>query len=163
MMAALRYWKLIGLGLVCLLLAVQTVRLGHRTNQLERARIDLNECREGRKQDRAAYEQAQRDAAAKNKADVQRIVGEQDRNSDEVQADLRARIERLRSELRGKGSAPGGAPRSPGAGPDVQGSPGADGEAGVCLSPEELLRAAENEEKHDQLITLLERQLGIKR
>jgi hypothetical protein len=44
-LTALRHWKLIGLGLLCLLLAVQTVRLGHRTNQLERAKINLNEAR----------------------------------------------------------------------------------------------------------------------
>lgn len=44
-MAVLKYWKLIGLGLVCLLLAVQTVRLGHRTNQLEKERINSNELR----------------------------------------------------------------------------------------------------------------------
>lgn len=44
-LTALRHWKLFGLGLLCLALAVQTVRLGHRTNQLERAKIDLNEVR----------------------------------------------------------------------------------------------------------------------
>ena len=44
-MMILRYWKLVGLGILCLLLAVQTVRLGHRTNQLERVKIDLNEAR----------------------------------------------------------------------------------------------------------------------
>ena len=42
---AARHWKLIGLGIVCLLLAVQTVRLGHRTNQLERQKIANNELR----------------------------------------------------------------------------------------------------------------------
>ena len=45
MLVALKYWKLIGLGMVCLLLAVQTVRLGHRTNQLEREKIANNELR----------------------------------------------------------------------------------------------------------------------
>ena len=44
-MMILRYWKLVGLDILCLLLAVQTVRLGHRTNQLERVKIDLNEAR----------------------------------------------------------------------------------------------------------------------
>lgn len=39
------HWKLIGLGLLCLALAVQTVRLGRRSNQLERAKIDNNELR----------------------------------------------------------------------------------------------------------------------
>jgi hypothetical protein len=43
--ALLRYWKWFGLGLLCLLLAVQTVRLGHRGNQLEREKIANNELR----------------------------------------------------------------------------------------------------------------------
>jgi biopolymer transport protein ExbB/TolQ len=45
MLALLRHWKWFGLGLLCLLLAVQTVRLGHRTNQLEKERINSNELR----------------------------------------------------------------------------------------------------------------------
>ena len=44
-LTALRHWKLIGLGLLCLLLAVQTVRLQHRGNQLEREKIANNELR----------------------------------------------------------------------------------------------------------------------
>lgn len=39
------YWKLAALGVVAMLLAVQTVRLGHRTNQLEKERINSNELR----------------------------------------------------------------------------------------------------------------------
>lgn len=39
------HWKLLGLGALCLLLAVQTVRLGHRSNQLEREKIANNELR----------------------------------------------------------------------------------------------------------------------
>src|SRR4249919_1712527 len=116
-LAALKYWKLIGLGLLCLLLAVQTGRLGHAQNVAERAKINLNECREGRKQDREAYEQAQRDARAKNEAEVKRIVTEQDRISTNVEADLNARLERLRRELRGN-AAPKGSPGGPKAGAD---------------------------------------------
>ena len=41
----LRYWKLIGLGVLCLLLAVQTVRLGAAENRIERLKIDNNELR----------------------------------------------------------------------------------------------------------------------
>lgn len=44
-LTALRHWKLVGLGLLALLLAMQTVRLGHRTNQLEREKIANNELR----------------------------------------------------------------------------------------------------------------------
>lgn len=44
-LTALRHWKLVGIGLLALLLVVQTVRLGHRSNQLERAKIANNELR----------------------------------------------------------------------------------------------------------------------
>jgi hypothetical protein len=44
-MIVLKYWRLIGLGLLCLLLAVQTVRLGAAQNRIERERIANNELR----------------------------------------------------------------------------------------------------------------------
>lgn len=44
-LTALRHWKLVGIGLLALLLVVQTVRLSHRSNQLERAKIANNELR----------------------------------------------------------------------------------------------------------------------
>jgi hypothetical protein len=39
------HWKLVGLGMLCLLLAVQTVRLGHAENKADKIRINLNEAR----------------------------------------------------------------------------------------------------------------------
>ena len=42
---AQRYWKLASLIVLALALAVQTVRLGHRSNQLEREKINSNELR----------------------------------------------------------------------------------------------------------------------
>src|SRR4249919_1795152 len=125
-----------GLGVIlALLLAIQTVRLGHRSNQLESAKINLNECREGRKQDRAAYEQAQRDAAAKNEAEVKRIETEQDRISSNVETDLRARLERLRSELRKGTPASPSNPNGPKAGSDGGSPAEPDGQTGLCLTP----------------------------
>ena len=44
-LTALRHWKLLGLGLLCLLLAAQTVRLGAAHNKIERERIANNELR----------------------------------------------------------------------------------------------------------------------
>lgn len=44
-LTALRHWKLVGLILVLTLLTVQSVRLGHRSNQLEKERIVSNELR----------------------------------------------------------------------------------------------------------------------
>lgn len=156
-------WKLVGLGLLVLTLAIQTVRLGHRTNQLEAARINLNECREGRKADREAYRQAQADAKAKNEAEVRRIETEQQRITDDVESNLGARLERLRRELRAKDAAPQGSASGPETGRVPETPGGTDGAPRLCSSPEQLLRAAENEERHDQLISWVERQLGVKR
>lgn len=44
-MAVLKYWKLIGLGILCLLLAVQTVRISSLKNDVERQKIANNELR----------------------------------------------------------------------------------------------------------------------
>jgi hypothetical protein len=96
-----------------------------------------------------------------NEQQIQRIERDQEKVNETRLADLTARLERLRSELRSKA-----APRNPGspqAGPDGKAPGGADGEAGLCLTPEELLRAAENEERHDQLISWIEQQLKIER
>lgn len=42
---AVRHWKLVGLGLLCLALAVQTIRLGAANNRADRIQINLNEAR----------------------------------------------------------------------------------------------------------------------
>ncbi len=39
------HWKLLGIGLLCLALAVQTVRLGAANNRADRIQINLNEAR----------------------------------------------------------------------------------------------------------------------
>jgi hypothetical protein len=40
-----RYWKLIGFGILAMLLAVQTARLSHAKGDLEREKINNNELR----------------------------------------------------------------------------------------------------------------------
>lgn len=42
---ARKYWKLAALGILCLLLAIQSVRLGHAKNETERVKIANNELR----------------------------------------------------------------------------------------------------------------------
>jgi hypothetical protein len=39
------HWKLVGIGLLCLALAVQTIRLGAANNRADRIQIHLNEAR----------------------------------------------------------------------------------------------------------------------
>lgn len=45
LLAVLRHWKLVGMGLLVLLLAVQTARLGAANNRADRLKIDNNELR----------------------------------------------------------------------------------------------------------------------
>jgi hypothetical protein len=119
-------------------------------NKLERAERDNKALRDG-----------VNEAKRLNEQQIQRIEREQQEISDEVSRNLTARLERLRSELRSKA-----APRNPGspkAGADGQAPGGTDEAAGLCLAPDELLRAAENEERHDQLISWIEEQLKVTR
>ena len=45
LLLAQKYWKLIGLGLLLMALAVQSVRLGNAKNEVERVKIANNELR----------------------------------------------------------------------------------------------------------------------
>jgi hypothetical protein len=163
MLAALKHWKLIGLGLLCLLLAVQTVRLGHRSNQLERAKINLNECREGRKADREAYAQAQRDAKAKNEAEVSRIEKEQEQISAEAKSRYQRDLDRLRNGgLRQDLAAPKGSAGCATASADGKAASGVDGE-NVCVPRSLLVQAAEIELGRNALIDWINNQLKVAR
>lgn len=160
---ALKHWKLAILGLLLMALAVQSVRLGHKGNQLERANINLRECRQGRIDDRKAYGDAQRKAAEFNAAEVSRIKQEQEQRNEVSERNTVDRLERLRRELRGQNSPVKGVAGSAGASPNGAAPANPDGTARVCISAPELLRAAENEERHDQLITWVEEQLKVQR
>ena len=146
-------WKTIGFAALGLALALMFAALKAERSHSAKLQAQIEKCAEARKADRSAYESAQSKAKADNLIQVRKIEEQQRGINDEVTRDLNARLERLRSELRQ--SAPKGAPGS--AGPSQGGGgAGAPGEAGVCLAPEEFLRAAESEERHDQLITLIE-------
>lgn len=158
-----RHWKLAAFGILLALLAIQSVRLGHRANQLERAQINLNECREGRKQDRAAYEQAQKDAKAKNEAEVARIEADQEK----VNAEAKSRYERDLARLRAGGlrkdlAAPKGNPGGPQAGSVPEAPGGADAEK-LCVPRSDIMRAAEGELRLNNLIDWVNDQLGVRR
>jgi hypothetical protein len=96
-----------------------------------------------------------------NEQQIQRIERDQEKVNETRLADLTARLERLRSELRSKAAQ--GSSGGPKASPDGKAPANPDGEAGLCLAPSELLRAAENEERHDQLIRWVEEQLRVQR
>lgn len=143
-------------AILLVIAVVQTVRLDGflwidgSLDREERLQRDNNELR-------AAAKEAER----LNDKQVERIVADQEKVNETRLADLTTRLERLRSELRSK--APQGAAIGPQAGANGQAPANPDGEAGLCLAPDELLRAAENEERHDQLITWVEEQLRVKR
>lgn len=79
------HWKLVGLGLLCLALAVQTVRLGHRSNQLEKERIVSNELRAELKRISDAKDK-QREETGKNIEQAERGNQEADERAREIEA-----------------------------------------------------------------------------
>jgi hypothetical protein len=146
------------LGIACAILIVANRAEKRHSAKLQTA---LVKCTEGRAADRKAYTQAQLDAAAKNKAHVADVEAQQKRISDERLKDANDRLNRLAGELRARG--PAAKSHSNGAGSSPVSSPagGTDGSSGLCLSSDQLLRAAQDEERHDQLITWVEQQLGV--
>lgn len=142
--------KLVGIliliGIVC-----------YQSSQIHKWHTQSDKQVAARVADRASYEAAQRQAADKNKADVLAKEQQYKRNNDEAVGNLNARIERLRHELSAQ---PSTAPGSAGGSnlPQADNPSGATGQAGVCLTPEELLHGATNEERFDQLITLILKQ-----
>jgi hypothetical protein len=139
-------WCALGLAFVGMLTALRLTQA-----QNGKLKAQLHECTIGRQSDRISYEQAQKTAEALNRAQVERVKSQQQRITDDVEANLSARLERLRRELRSN-TAPQSAPVSPNPSLTGPASEGPAPTARLCLSTEELLRAAENEERHDQLI-----------
>lgn len=45
LLLARAHWKLLGIGLLCLLLGIQTIRLGAANNRADRIQVNLNEAR----------------------------------------------------------------------------------------------------------------------
>jgi hypothetical protein len=108
--------------------------------------------------ERKSYDRAQEIAAEMNKAEIERIRKQQEAITDEVSSDLNSRLERIRRELRQVSPAAPGAPKGPGTSNPGQAPCIANDPAWLCVAPEERLLGAENEERHDQLITWVERQ-----
>ena len=157
-------WKLIGFCALGMLVAGLFLALKLERTQNDKLKAQIEKCSEARRADRATYQRAQAEASLLNKAQVQRIEKKQQEITNEVSSDLNARLERLRRELsKPRPSAAGGSPGSAGAGPDGESRPGSDEEAGLCLAPDELLSAAESEERHDRLIDWIEKQLKVVR
>jgi hypothetical protein len=147
------------LALVCV---VEFVSLKAEKRHSAKVEARLVNVTAARAADRQAYIKAQDDAAVKNKAEVAATEQQYKRSNDEAVSNLNARLAQLRAELLRK-AAPGAAKGSAGnaSPPKADDSRGSAPTAGVCLTPEELLRAAENEERHDQLIKLIRKQMAV--
>src|SRR4249919_2862764 len=79
--AARAHWKLIGIGLLLMALAVQSVRLGHAKNEVERVKIANNELR--------AELKSISDSKNEQKAETEKRVEQADKGN--KKADERAR------------------------------------------------------------------------
>jgi hypothetical protein len=159
----LRAMILAGIAALCLLVAVvQTVRL-HGFLWIDGALDRLAECEKGRATDRSKYEQAQRDAQAKNRADVERIKAEQEKISAEQKSKYERDLARLRAGGVRKELAP--APGSPGptGTPGVPQSACRADEQNVCVPRSIIMRAAEIELGRNALIDWINAQRGVKR
>jgi hypothetical protein len=149
-LGSLNAWQLLCIGLA-LFAGLQTIRLHAEQRHAHKVEAQLSKVIAARKADREAYAKAQADARAKNLADIQRTEQRQKEISDARVADLNARLERIARELRDNPSAKGSAGRTPI--PETGPAPcRASDPAWLCLSPADRLSAAENEERHDQLI-----------
>jgi hypothetical protein len=154
------FWQIVCMALAAFAL-VQHFQLADARHDRDAWRKQFNSEHSGRLADRTAYTNAQAAAAAQNKAHVADVEAQQQRISDERLKDANDRLARLAGELRARGPAAQG--HSSGAGsPALPGSAsGVDAAPGLCLSSEQLLRAAQDEERHAQLIQWIEQQLKV--
>jgi hypothetical protein len=154
--------KIVGSIALAVILSL-SIALWAADRRADKWEAQSRKCAVARESDRNAYTAAQNEARRLNEAEVARIESEQRRITDEVQSDLNSRLERLRRELRANPAAPGGSAGGPDPGPDGSAPEGSPDSARLCLAPEVVLRGAENEERHEQLIRWVEKQLGVKR
>jgi hypothetical protein len=84
-LAALRNWKLIGIGLMALLLAVQTVRLSAAHNKIERREIDIRELR-GELERISSKKNEQADATERNIRESEKRIQTSDKVAREIEA-----------------------------------------------------------------------------
>jgi hypothetical protein len=123
-----------------------------QSSQIHRWHKQFTAEHAGRLGDRISYEQAQRDAKITNQNQISRTAQKQQEITDATVSSLQHRLELIRSELRKASAAHQGSSGSAAAGEASATPCRANDPAWMCVSPEERLRAAENEERHDQLI-----------
>jgi hypothetical protein len=145
---------------ILLLLGVTSYQSGKIHDWHQKA----DHCNQLRASDRASYEQAQKDAAAQNKAHVAQIEHQYQENSDAARRVYQSDLARLHSlGVRQQGTA---APQSPahGAGsPQVPAAPGGvDGAAQVCVPAADAMSSAETELRLYGLQSWISEQLKVR-
>lgn len=81
----LRNWKLLGLGALCLLLAVQTVRLQSAKNTIERREIDIRELR-GELERISSKKNEQAETTGRNIRESEKRIQTSDKVAREIEA-----------------------------------------------------------------------------
>lgn len=138
----LRYWKAGLMIVLALAVAVQTVRLNHTRDNLEREKA-------ARVADRIAYKAAQDKAREQMKAENRRIEAEQEAKTNEIKSryerDLaRLRAGGLRKDLK--------SPARPDRAPQDNATACRDDAQNMCIDRRRVLQAAETELSHHALI-----------
>src|SRR5687767_8261642 len=84
LLLARTHWKLALVGILVALLAVQSIRLAHRGNQLERAKINLNEARAELKRISTAKDE-QREETGQNIGQAERRNRDADKIAERIE------------------------------------------------------------------------------
>lgn len=155
-------WKVIGFSALGLALVLMFAALKMERAHSARLKAQIAACSEGRKADRASYEQAQKLAAESNKLQVQRIEQEQGARSNAIQSRWNTDRARLAELMRKAPPAAPGSAQGPGAGPVPDPAGGPDG-VRVCLVEGDALSAARNELRLFYLQEWVREQLKVRR
>ena len=141
----LNIWQL-GCIVLALIATVQTLRLHAEQRHSTKLSEQVAKCDAARRADRQSYVTAQQQAQAANKAQVQKIEQQYQRNSDNEREAYLSDLAKLRAgRVRPQASTPA-SPSGPTGAPAPSGpSGGIDGSGEVRLSSEEFLRAQEIE------------------
>lgn len=146
------FWQLVSMGLAIFAIVQHFQIIGAR-HEAAKWHHQFDGEHGGRIADRTAYIKAQAEARALNQTQVATIERKHQEINNERVTDLNSRLELIRRELRRQSAST--APHdlgSPSTGSAVASPCRAIDPAWLCLAPADRLRAAENEERHDQLI-----------
>ncbi len=158
-----RHWKLIGVGLLVVLLALQSFRVNSERKVKVKAQEAQVASEQARAEDRANYRNAQVAAAKMNDAQVATIEAKQEK----ISAEQKSNFDRDLARLRAGGVRQDLAAVSRPAGRAKAGSVPAptcqSDDANVCVDRKVIVQAAEIELGRNALIDWINRQIEVPR